>query len=327
MGSPADLGEQPERYRAQVTPEDELFQRLQGNRQTAPSEGSVVEREMMKGDPDVGVPVNIRTLFTHHDAHPIVLDFALLRAFQLDWLAWETETLWVEIQKTFQTQISELTRAKIQTVKTVHISPLPWERWHVFEKVVQGLNNNVPRFDIMQALTLEQLYAGVDILDGIRKGAFSDEVKLYIAACVLHEDVTFVPPPLDFVQVEVAQPHYVCHDCGNEDSALFHDGICDTCTQKWVSGATMAGKPDQELLDAGRGRNMKVVLRYNPDSVEKLWNELKSKPTVEVMDTLEETPEGTQVAKLLVARDYMNVRRRQLADQLISLKTWLGAST
>jgi hypothetical protein len=32
------------------------------------------------------------------------------------------------------------------------------------------------------------------------------------------------------------------------------------------------------------------------------------------------------VAKLLMARDYMNIRRRQLAAQLTDLKSWLGAS-
>jgi hypothetical protein len=310
-----------------MTPEETLFDRLKvvGEVQpTAPSEGSVVEQELMKGDPDTRVPVTVRNLFTHHDAHPVVIDFALLRAFGLDWLGWEAETLWAEIHTTFNSQISELSRAKIQTVKSLHLSELPWSRWQVFEKVVQGLNNNIPRFDLMQAPTLEQLYSAIDIMDTIRRREFDDEVRHYIAAAVLHEDVIFVPPPLEFVQAEVTLPHTRCKDCGNEDLALFHDGICDTCTQKWTHD--LSGRPDSALLASGLGKNTEVVLRFNPDMVQHRWEQMKGKLTAEVADQLEETAEDIQVAKLLVARDYMNVRRRQLADQLTALKSWLGAS-
>ena len=307
------------------SPENTLFRLLADAKPTAPSEGSAVEKELLKVDPDASTPVTIRNLFTHHDAHPVVLQFALLRAFGADWIGWEPETIWASIQKSFQTQISELARAKVQAVKTCLSSPGPWESWQVFEKVIQALNNNIPRWDLMQAPTIEQLYAGVDVLEEIHRRPFSDEVKLYMAAAVLHEDVIFVPPPLDFIQVEVSHPHFLCLDCGNEDSALFHDGICDTCTQKWADG-TMSGRPDPKLLESGRGKNLKTVLRYNPDTTEALWRTVSTKATETVIDDLPETAEGTQVMKLLVARDYMNVRRRQLADQLTSLKTWLGAA-
>jgi hypothetical protein len=298
------------------TAEDDLFERLQS---PPPSPAVPV------GDPDSSTPVTVRNLFTHHDAHPLVIDFALLKTFNLEWLGWEEETIWAEIQRLFKTQISEHARAKVRTVKTCHVANGPWEQWQVFEKVVQGLNNNVPRWGIMQAPTLEQLYAAIDILAGLRKQDFSDEVKRYMAAAVLHEDVVFVPPPLDFIQVEVSHPHYVCQDCGNEDSALFHDGTCDTCTKKYDLSNGLGFHPDPDVLASGRGRNLKLVLRYDPDPVQKLWDTVKGKRTEEVADSLEETPEGVQVAKLLMARDYLDLRRKQLADQLISLKTWLGA--
>lgn len=312
-----------------MTPEEDLYEKLRGlraARPTAPSEGSAAEQEI-KASADVSEPLNVRSLFHHQDAHPIVINMALLKAFGLDWLGWESETIWAEIKRVFQaSMISELCRAKIQTVKTCQVSDLPWKKWQVFEKIVQGLNNNVPRFDIMQAPGLEQLYVAIDILEGIRKDEFSDEVKLYMAAAMLHEDVTYVPDPLSFIQDEVSQPHYVCRDCGNEDSALFHDGVCDTCTKKWTHGAPLSGRPDADLVRMGKGKNTYLVLRHDPDKVQQLWETVKTKPTKDVADHLEETPEGTQVAKLLVARDYMNVRRRQLADQLTTLKTWLGAS-
>lgn len=309
-----------------MTPEEELFSRLQGAvaHPTAPSEGSVAEQVL--GDPDASTPITARNLFIHQDAHPLVIDFALLKTFGLEWLGWEEETIWSEIRRLFKSEISEHARAKVRTVKTCHVANGPWVHWHVFEKVVQGLNNNIPRWAIMQAPTLEQLYVAIDIIEALRKQEFADEVKRYMAAAVLHEDVVFVPPPLDFLQVEVSQPHYLCLDCGNEDSALFHDGICDTCTQKYDLSNGLGFHPDLELVAKGRGKNLKLVLRFDPDPVQKLWETVKDRRTVDVADSLDETPEGVQVAKLLTARDYMNVRRKQLADQLVSLKSWLGAS-
>ena len=308
------------------TPEQDLYDRLTAAEKklpTAPSEGSAVEEELKQGDPDFSTPVTLRNLFTHQDTHPIVLDVSLLKAFGLEWWTWEQETIEQEIQRLFKTQISEHARNKIQTVKTLHISDGPWQSWHVFEKVIQGLNNNIPKWDIMQAPSIEQLYAGLDIMDSIRSEEFKDEVKQYIAAAVLNEDVFFVPPPLDFVQEFVAQPYWHCKDCGNEDSALFHDGICDTCTRKFDPENGLAMRPDPELIAAGKGKNMELRLRFNPDPVEKRWNEVKSVASDKVH--LEEVQEDVQVAKLLVARDYMNIRRRQLAEQLTAIKSWLGA--
>lgn len=283
-----------------------------------------MEKELEQGDPDLATPVTLRNLFTHHDTHPVVLDFSLLKAFGVEWYAWEPETIWAEINRTFKMSVSEHARAKIQTVKTLHVAEGPWQHWQVFEKIIQGLNNNIPRWEVMQAPSLEQLYAGLDMLEHIRVHEFADEVKRYMAAAVLHEDVTFVPPPLGFLQLEVSQPYYKCKDCGNEDSALFSDGTCDTCTRKFDSENGLSMRPDPEVLATGRGRSMELLVRFDHRPVEERWEEVKDKPTSEV--ELEESPVDTQVAKLLVARDYMNIRRRQLADQLTTLKSWIGAT-
>lgn len=308
------------------TPELELFERLKGAtdvKPTAPSEGSIVEKELIKTDPDFAVPVSLRNLFTHQDTHPVVLDFALLKAFGPQWFTWETTTVYQEIHRVFASQISEHTRSKIQAIKTLHVADGVWDSWQVFEKVIQALNNNIPRWAFMQAPSLEQLFAGLDIIDSIRRETFSDEVKAYIAAAVLNEDVFFVPHPLDIVQVEVTNPHYVCLDCGNEDSALFHDGVCDTCTHKFSPENGLGFRPDPDLLASGKGKNLKLVLKFNPDPIEARWREVEGKPTDSV--ELEENQVDVQVAKLLLARDYMNIRRRQLAEQLIALKSWLGS--
>lgn len=310
-----------------ASPEQELFDRLkgvEGVKPTASLERSAVEKDLAEDNPDIGNAVTLRNLFTHQDAHPVVLDFALLKAFGLDWYTWEVETIWAEIQRIFKMRVSEINRAKVQTLKTLHVSNAPWDHWQVFEKIVQGLNSTVPHWAFMQIPTLEQLYAALDMLEHIRVVEFGNEVKLYIATAILHEDVTFVPPPLSFVQLEVSQPYYRCSDCGHEYSALFHDGICDSCSQKFESEQGLSMKPKQELVNKGVGTNMTTILRHDPELVQKRWDSVKAEALSKV--ELDENAVDIQVAKLLVARDYMNIRRKQLAEQLVTLRAWLGAA-
>lgn len=305
--------------------EQQFLEAIRG-RDTAPTaslEDSPVAQSQLAMDPDYSKPVTLRTLFTHHDTHPVVLDLSLMRQFGVDWLEWDVSTLWSEIKQEFKTEISEHSRTKIQAVRSCHVSPLPWEKWQVFEKIIQSLNNNIPNFEIMQAPTIEQLYAGIDILDTLRKREYSDEVKLYMAAAVHHEEISFVPPPLDFIQEEVARPHYLCRDCGNVEPALFHDGICTVCSNKMDPEKGLSMRPDDSVSE-GVGKNVEALYEHLYDHVQDRWNEVKSQPVAKV--DFKETPEDVQVAKLMLARDYMNIRRKQLADQLTSLRSWLGAS-
>ena len=308
-----------------MTPEQALLEILNYKppAQTAPSEGSPMEAELKESDPDFSTPLTLRNIFIHHDTHPIVLNFALIKAFGLEWYRWEPETIWAEIKRVFQSEVSEHARAKINCLKTIMITSAPWTQWQVFEKVIQGLNNNIPRWNIMQAPNLSQLYAGIDILDSLRQAEFSDEVRHYIAAAVLNEDVFFVPPPLDFVQTEVTQPYYVCAECKTEESALFHDGICGVCSKKYTPENGLGFRPDPATLAEGKARALELKLRFDPSLIEARWNELKNVPSDQI--EFNETLEDIQVAKLIVARDYMNIRRKQLAEQLIAIKSWLGA--
>jgi hypothetical protein len=275
---------------------------------------------MSTAQPEGAIP-NIRDLFTNRNTHPITLDFVLAKTFGPEWVRWEAETLWPSIHDAFKTEISELARAKVQVVKSLAVATSPWTQWQVFEKVVQGLNNNLPRFDIMQVPDLLQLYAAGDMMTSHWKHEWSDEVKAYIAAVVIHENVSFVPAPLDFVQLEISQPVYHCFDCGNVDNALFHDGICDTCTQKFHPEKTLNFQPHPSS-PAGAGKNVKVHLKHDPDPVQARWDEVMKPPHTE----LQETAIDVQVDRLLMAREYMLSRRQQVAEQLTALKSWLGAS-
>lgn len=282
---------------------------------SAPGTSPVVPADASKS------PLTLRSLFFHPDSHPVVLDFALARSFGAEWIDWDADTIWDSVKDAFQAEISELSRAKVQTVKTLHLVDSPWNEWQVFEKVVQGLNNNLPRFDIMQMPDLPQLYAAVDMMaTHWEKTDFSDEVKRYIASVVLHENVSFVTPPLDFVQMEISQPSYECLDCGNKDSALFHDKTCDTCTRRFAQDKSLDFQPHPEVAEKNLGRNVRISFKYDPDEVQARYNELHSSRA-----NLKEDLVDVQVAKIFDAEDYMNMKRRQMVHQLTALKSWLGA--
>ena len=108
-------------------------------------------------------------------------------------------------------------------------------------------------------------------------------------------------------------PKYVCLDCGHED-ALNHDGYCTFCTQKLDPERGLSLTPIQNSLRKERGKNLKLVLQFDPDPIQSRWAQYQEKATDKV--ELEENQVNIQVAKLLLARDYVNIRRRQLAEQL-----------
>jgi hypothetical protein len=316
-------------FGTEMTPEDALFDRLHSAEKVVPTASTIGSPEesyvRSKGEPDSSKPVTLRNLFTHPDAHPITLDFAMMKAFGEDWFGWQAETLWDEIRDEFGSQLSELCKQKIRALQACHVSVLPWKAWQVFEKVAHAFNGTLPNFSIVQMLDLEELFATVDMLAFTRKEKFSDEVKLYMAGTVLHEDVFFVPAPLDFLQMEVSQPHYHCNDCGNEEPALFHDGFCSACTERMHPEQGLTLEPRQELVNQGLGKNTTIVPRYDHQAIAKRWEEVKALPFSEFKPD-EDRMEDVQVRQLLLARDYMNIRRKQLAEQLTALKPWMGAS-
>jgi hypothetical protein len=315
----------------------ELFERLKALaavKPSAPTANTAAEEGLARAQPEFATPVTMRNLFTHPEAHPVVLQFALVKAFGTTWLDWEPATLFTEIRRSFNTDLSEHIRAKVQVVKTVLGVNAPWQRWEVFEKVIQGLNGNIPRWDIMQKPSFAELYAGVDILEVLHHEDFGPEPQLYMTGIVLDEGLSYVPPPLDFLQVRVSQPYIRCKDCGNERSTMpGEDSYCDVCSGRFSSEQGLSMKPNPELVAQGAGHNTTKHLRYDPRPTEARWSLFLSREREgNESDPVQgegydlSTPEEVEVFKLKYARDYANIRRRQMAEQLTMLKGWLGAS-
>lgn len=260
--------------------------------------------------------------FNYHDAHPVTLMMALLEKFGPEWFDWEPETIRSEIAVTFNSPvIGEHSWQKIQAVKALTNTVGFWKEWHIFEKILQSLNNNVPRFDIAQRCTLAQLMAGVDIANTVRKEEYEEEIQRYVAACAVDQGITYLPPPLDFAQEMLSEPRYKCSVCGT-DALDDLDGRCDFCTGRFQDGRPLNFKPSPHAPPEV-GTKVKRYLKRDPSAVEKRFEEVKAGDKSKMVLS-DESPEDVQAAKLVVAHDYMRMRQRQMVEQLEELKSWMA---
>lgn len=250
------------------------------------------EEPTPSGSEPPGTPVRRRNMFTHHDTHPLILDMVLLKKYGPMWLIWEAETVWDMIRKDFGQTVSSNNSAKIQACRTCHLVETPWKAWEAFNPVCQSLNNNFPDFRSLQKPTPTQIIFCVTTMNLIKKEEFSHEVSAYIAACFLDDSITYLPPPVDFAQKIAMRLRYRCSKCGRID--IDEDNMmCDSC-----------GAPQSALVKEPT---------WDPAPVEKRYNEIIKQG--EDHDVLQETVVDVQVAHLLVARNYVEFRNRQLREQ------------
>jgi hypothetical protein len=137
-----------------------------------------------------------RSLFTDSGADPVVLGLVLLKVFGAEYLGWEPDTLWREIELTWRTAVAEANKTKIHAVRTCHVTDAPYEHWEIFEKVCAGLHGFAPRFDLMQKPTPHAAAVSLVMMDHIRDYPVSDEVYKYIAASAADYGMVYCPDRL-----------------------------------------------------------------------------------------------------------------------------------
>lgn len=145
-------------------------------------------------------------LFQHPDAHPFVLDLALLRKYGPDWMGWEPEVLEARILQDFKTNsLSDLNADKLMAIAAVHLQDGFWTEWHVFNPIALALAGSVVDFRVMQGITVPQALIAVDVVNRLRTGVeWSLEMKTYLSV-VHHHDGMFVPiAPLEWVEVDAS---------------------------------------------------------------------------------------------------------------------------
>ena len=277
------------------------------------------------------IPLTVSTLFGHREAHPAVLDLVLLHQFGMEWLFWEPETLWYEIETTFgevnrranwTVRVSEQNKNKIQAARTLHVSEGFWSDWEAFVPIILSLNNVAPDFETLNPPSIAQLMAGMDIASEIRSEPMAPlgDVPVFVGAVALEHGVCWLPPPVDFANDKINPKIYHCPECGNTDT-LSDDGLCDVCTCRFDKERTLDLKPAK-----GRekhGNKVRVGYKYHWQPVKEMYEKVARTP-VDDVDLKEDDSTSTQVAKLLVGREYMRFRRAQLLDQKERLGEWVS---
>lgn len=190
-------------------------------------------------------------LFRNPDAHPLVLDLALLRKYGIEWLGWERETLELRIPQDFHTPtMSDLNMAKVQAVKTLHLVDSFWLQWEVFQICCMSMNGLFPDFEVVCAPTVAQAMVAVDIANHIREDVpWSDEIRRYLG--IVHRfDGIFCPQePLQFVKMDTEG---LPIDCGEID-------------RLWPTVKATNKAPTAETVTAEQLRRMLVVKEYLDD--------------------------------------------------------------
>ena len=159
--------------------------------------------------PSTVTPGNI---WRHPDAHPLVLDYFLIRKYGMEWMGWEAETLRHLIPGDFNTQtVSELNISKLQACRTLHMVDSFWQRWEIFIACLKPFNGEFPDFASMHVPTVAQCLVSADIANRIRSDVqWSTEMKAYLATVFAHDGIFLPIPPLDFVKLDV--PEEINHD-------------------------------------------------------------------------------------------------------------------
>ena len=142
-------------------------------------------------------PFSKKSAFSGKQSHPLLLDLLLLKEFGHEYLGWEPETCWQEIEKTFGTNVSEVNKNKIQAVKTCHITDRPYDAWNIFEKVALSLSGTIPIFSMIQKPTPHVCAAALETMAHIKKLKPSKEIYRYISAVLLDDGIAYGPGSLE----------------------------------------------------------------------------------------------------------------------------------
>lgn len=162
-----------------------------------PAEDSELVEELDDGEGAPGVDEPSRRshgrIFSARRTHPMRLFDVLQAKYGDDWLHWEPETLWWAIRRDFG-PVGELTRNKLQALRTAAKSYSPWDDWDVFENCGLAWNDLIPIFGAYQPMTPSQTAFTTQIMKELHPEApWGHEVAAYQAAVL--DDAGFVFAP------------------------------------------------------------------------------------------------------------------------------------
>ena len=199
-------------------------------------------------------------IFRHPDAHPIVLDFLLLQKYEISWLEWDPEVLYLAIPRDFGSELSTANYQKINAIKSLHLVDAYWERWEVFLWCTMGLNGIAPNLNIMQVPTVAQVLVGMDIANRVRDDVeWTQEIRSFILAVYEHDGILFSIPPADIVVPATQDLLVDAKEIG----------------EKWPHVRATNRAPSDESIVSEQLRRLLVASSYLEDSRERLRHQLR----------------------------------------------------
>lgn len=260
-------------------------------------------------------------LFTDEQTHPILLVRELTKKYGPDWMTWGPVVLRQSIQADFNVTVSRLNMNKALAAGVVATQDSFWTRWEDFLFLAQALNGNIPIPGELVEMSIGQMMVAVDIANQIRRELkslsyvpeFSEDVARFVAAQAKNQGVWYLPAPLDFAAKYAAGIKYRCRSCGNTDELMFHDGVCDSCSDRFMEGGVRqltAWRPNPLYLKDAK--NIEVFEENPTDKVRARLAQVVGGKDV----TLQENQVDACVARILVAQEYLTRRQEQLRAQM-----------
>lgn len=199
-------------------------------------------------------------LFQQPEAHPVVLDLALLKKYGPEWMHWEAETLVWRIPQDFRTSgVSDLNLDKIQAAKALHFNDNFWLQWEVFNWCLQPFNNLYPNFEVMQVPSTAQLMVALNVASAIRSDVdWSQEVKDFMMVACRHDGIFYPPAPLEFLHV------------GTKNGFVDEDEIA----KRWLEVRSSGVEPTQDTIIDEQLRRMLDVHNFLEASRARLQDQL-----------------------------------------------------
>lgn len=209
--------------------------------------------------PPIPLRVTNKTLFIHPDAHPVILDLALLQKYGPEWIWWEPETISIRVGKDFGA-ISDLNFSKTMAMKTLHLVDSFWHQWEVFNWCTFPLNGLFPDFEVMQVPTVAQCMVAVDTANRVREDVrFSDEVARFIG--LVHQYDGILVPQEPVKSIAIIDTKQVPLNLAEIES-------------KWPSVRVAKKAPTEETAEAEQLRRMLKVHEVLQEARIQLRNQL-----------------------------------------------------
>jgi hypothetical protein len=123
-----------------------------------------------------------------------------------DWLDWEPETIWRDIDDKYsdlpqgEPKFSEQFKNMIMAIKLCLSNNMPWEQWEVFSHIVVSFNNGIPMFNSYVKPSLAQIAFAVHCMNKIKEDRFGYEVQGFVASIAKEEGMLVLPPILLFAK-------------------------------------------------------------------------------------------------------------------------------